>query len=95
MPTINDATGLPGAHECRYFGSYSGAVKVLRAGLVAIAASDNGSISFWRRSDTGKLRGGFYRFQSTLDERDFANLKELRQWLAKWYPIMDEPRSAR
>jgi hypothetical protein len=88
MPTMSGAPGCMRKRMCERFLSYSGAVKIIRRGHVALAADDNGSISIWRRNDTGKLRAGFYRYLFTVDERDFATFKEMRDWLRNWYPKM-------
>jgi hypothetical protein len=80
--------------ECRQFKSFSGVVRILRDGFAGITADDHGSISMWRRKDTGIIRAGFYRHFATLDERDFRSLKLLKVWLAKWYPRMSRSKAS-
>lgn len=85
MPILHNATGRSRPLECKAFGSFTGAVKSLRAGYGGVAAGDHGCISVWR-TDKGELYADFWRHNVTLDARKLPSLTALRSWLKEWTP---------
>lgn len=64
-----------GRKDCELFHSVAKAFAILRRGLAATAASDNGAINLWY-DDGGNLRGQRMRFMVSQDLRTFKNQKE-------------------
>lgn len=90
MPTF---TGLPGVRRKKIEGVFAstpaGFARALRKHRVVSAAGDDGSVTVWR-DDSGKLRGTFQRYYSTLADETFKTKIAMERWLGVWLPKMYE-----
>jgi hypothetical protein len=84
MPVLTGLSGTDGkSRECVFVRSVPATLKVLRSGLAATAAGDNGAINVWR-DDDGNYRCEFQRFMSVKDSQIFRHLVSVESWLKEW-----------
>jgi len=86
--TLTDLPGTKGQREGEGFQSVSGALAILRRGIVAAKASDNGAVAVWR-DDNGTLRCERMMFRITQDAKKCKSLKEVAQWLKINLPLIE------
>jgi len=86
--TLTDLPDTKGQREGESFRSISGALAILRKGLVAATASDNGAVTVWR-DDNGILRCERMSFRITYDAKQCKNLTEVREWLKINLPLIE------
>jgi hypothetical protein len=76
--------GLEGAdgtaRDCEFFSTPSRALKILRSGVAATAAADNGAINVWR-DDDGMYRCERFRMMSRKAHASMKTQKEVVVWL--------------
>lgn len=80
MPQVKDLPGAPGIRDAEFFYSVSGCLSILRRGVVAGAAGDDGAINVWR-DDSGILRANRCVRWSIVDTQQFDSIERLKQWL--------------
>jgi hypothetical protein len=84
---MGELIGLPGVkggiRVCEYFRSISGCRRILRDGLAATAAADNGAINVWR-DDEGSYRCEAYRYKLTIAAESFSSFAKVADWLKVW-----------
>lgn len=84
MPIL---AGLPGTdggpRDAEMFSSASAALKILRKGLAATTAGDNGAINVYR-DDSNKYRCEMMRHMVSMDAQQFTTQAEVREWLRQW-----------
>ncbi len=86
MPQLVGLDGTDGkAQEAGMFFSVSGAFRVLRQGLAATTAADNGAINVYV-DDANKYRCEVMRYMVSIDARQFTTQEQVRGWLTKWLP---------
>lgn len=81
-------TGLPDTRTIRkaeLFRSATKALQILRKGLVATSASDNGAINIWK-DKYNQWRCERQRYCVTRAEGSFKTIKDVLQWLKKELP---------
>jgi len=90
MPSL---TGLPGVKRketpCAGFRSPSGALRVLRRGLAASTASDNGAVIVWT-DDAGFYRCEFNRHRQPINREKYRTQVQVVAWLKEWMPKMEK-----
>ena len=83
MPYLSGLPETKGELDCVIVRSVTAAKKVLRKGLAATGAGDNGAWHVWR-DDNGELRGESFCRMVKQDSRVFTNIKNMEPWLRKW-----------
>lgn len=82
-------SGLSGTKKksipCEFFRSASRALAILRKGIAATAANDNGSLNVWR-DDERKYRCEAHRHYESLGLEIFNTQKEVAHWIKTWLP---------
>jgi hypothetical protein len=62
--------------------------KALNEGKAVTCAGNNGALNIWK-DDEGFIRCCFMRYQITLDERKYNNIKAAKLWFNKWFPQLE------
>ncbi len=84
MVALKGLTGISEeTKECKFFEKPVEINKILKKGLVATAAGDNGAINIWT-DDDGFIRCQSMRHCFTIDEQIFTKISEVRTWATEW-----------
>ena len=73
----------------QFFRSVTAGLRLLKTERVAVSAGDHGSVIIWI-DDSGKYRGSFSKFFTTVDSICVSTKKDLAVWLREWLPKQDK-----
>ena len=83
MPELRGLPDTAGTKECEFFNSVSRARAILRKGLAATSAGDDGAINVWK-DDNGKWQCEAMRYMVTQDSQTCDRVKDIEPWVRTW-----------
>lgn len=87
MSTLINLPGVTGGRidNVPFFNSVSQAIRLLSTYRACTSAGDHGAVNVYRDDDL-RFRCVFHRRCIELDQTIVTTKKDVRRWLAEWYP---------